>query len=69
MWCCARTVAANNFSWVSRPAGRFYKLGRNAKSNSEFAGATFSPDGSTLFVNIQHQALTLAITGPWKDRQ
>ena len=51
------------------PAGRFYKLGRNAKSNSEFAGATFSPDGSTLFVNIQHQALTLAITGPWKDRQ
>ena len=39
------------------PAGRFYKLGRNAKSNSEFAGATFSPDGSTLFVNIQHQAL------------
>ena len=37
------------------PAGRAYKLGRNAKSNSEFAGATFSPDGSTLFVNIQHQ--------------
>ena len=32
----------------------------------EFAGATFSPDGQTLFVNIQAaQALTFAIWGPW----
>jgi secreted PhoX family phosphatase len=32
----------------------------------EFAGATFSPDGETLFVNIQaNQALTFAIWGPW----
>jgi secreted PhoX family phosphatase len=32
----------------------------------EFAGATFSPDGGTLFVNIQaSQALTFAIWGPW----
>ena len=32
----------------------------------EFAGATFSPDGGTLFVNIQaNQALTFAIWGPW----
>lgn len=47
------------------PEGKLYKLGRNAKSNSELAGATFSPDGSTLFMNIQHSGLTLAITGPW----
>lgn len=47
------------------PEGKVYKLGRNAKSNSELAGATFSPDGSTLFMNIQHSGLTLAITGPW----
>lgn len=47
------------------PEGTVYKLGRNAKSNSELAGATFSPDGSTLFMNIQHSGLTLAITGPW----
>ncbi|MFT5144188.1 MAG: secreted PhoX family phosphatase [Rhodothermales bacterium] len=40
-------------------------LGRNAKSNSELAGPTFSPDGTTLFVNIQHEGVTLAITGPW----
>jgi secreted PhoX family phosphatase len=32
----------------------------------EFAGATFSPDGGTLFVNIQaSRALTFAIWGPW----
>jgi len=47
--------------------GQFYKLGRNAMSNSELAGAVFSPDGSTLFMNIQHEGLTLAITGPWQS--
>jgi secreted PhoX family phosphatase len=32
----------------------------------EFAGATFSPDGATLFVNIQaSRAVTFAIWGPW----
>lgn len=52
------------------PQGEIYKFGRNAISNSELAGATFSPDGSTLFMNIQHSGLTLAITGPWnKTRQ
>ena len=49
------------------PKGECYKLARNAMSGSELAGACFSPDGSTLFVNIQHDGLTLAITGPWKD--
>lgn len=48
------------------PEGSIYRFGRNAKSNSELAGATFSPDGSTLFMNIQHSGLTLAITGPWE---
>ncbi len=48
------------------PEGNVYKFGRNPKSNSELAGATFSPDGSTLFMNIQHSGLTLAITGPWE---
>jgi secreted PhoX family phosphatase len=31
----------------------------------EFAGATFSPDGRTLFVNIQTPGLTFAIWGDW----
>ncbi len=47
------------------PTGALYRLARNAGSSSEFAGATFSPDGSTLFVNIQGTGLTIAITGPW----
>lgn len=47
------------------PEGDIYKFARNAASESELAGATFSHDGSTLFVNIQYDGLTLAITGPW----
>lgn len=33
----------------------------------EWAGATFSPDGKWLFVNIQTPGFTCAITGPWQD--
>ena len=32
----------------------------------EFAGATFSPRGSYLFVNIQTPGITFAIEGPWE---
>lgn len=49
------------------PAGGMYKIARNALSSSEFAGACFSPDGSTLFVNMQSAGRTFAITGPWRD--
>jgi hypothetical protein len=48
------------------PAGELYRFGRNALSDSELAGSVFSPDGSTLFVNLQDDGLTLAITGPWE---
>lgn len=48
--------------------GRSYPIARNAhERKSEFAGACFSPDGSTMFVNIQEPGITLAITGPWED--
>ncbi len=50
------------------PQGGIYQIARNATGESELAGACFSPDGSTLFVNIQHLNLTLAITGPWDRR-
>ena len=33
----------------------------------EWAGASFSPDGKWLFVNIQTPGFTCAITGPWAD--
>jgi secreted PhoX family phosphatase len=40
-------------------------LARNALNQSELAGAAFSPDGSTLFVNVMDPGITLAVTGPW----
>lgn len=48
------------------PDGRIYTLAMNVHpAKGEFCGACFSPDGSTLFVNIQRPGMTLAITGPW----
>lgn len=47
--------------------GRFYPVADNPYTTSELAGVTFSPDGRVLFVNIQHDGLTLAITGPWQS--
>ena len=46
-------------------SGDVLPFARNRKSLSEFAGPCFSPDGSTLFVNIQHDGLTLAVRGPF----
>ncbi len=48
------------------PDGRPYRFARNRMNTSELTGACFSPDRTTLFVNIQHPGLTLAITGPWE---
>ncbi|MGB0581185.1 MAG: alkaline phosphatase PhoX, partial [Limisphaerales bacterium] len=50
------------------PAGAIYRFGHNAMNHSEFAGACFAPDGSTLFVNIQKSGFTFAVTGPWRQR-
>src|SRR4029450_5652522 len=34
---------------------------------SEFAGATYSPDGKWLFFNIQSSGITFAVTGLWRN--
>ncbi|HET7479454.1 MAG TPA: alkaline phosphatase PhoX [Rubrobacteraceae bacterium] len=47
------------------PEGQVYVFARNATSDSEFAGPTFSPDGKTFFVNMQGDGLTFAIWGPF----
>ena len=50
------------------PDGQIYDLARNAhKDRSEFCGACFSPDGRTMFVNVQEPGYTYAITGPWES--
>lgn len=35
----------------------------------EMAGATFSGDGLTLYVNCYDPGTTLAVTGPWQRQQ
>jgi len=50
-------------------AGKVFDFALNRITQREFAGATFSPDGQTLFVNIQgdivNPGMTFAIWGPW----
>lgn len=50
------------------PEGELYRFAHNLTGGGEFAGACFSPDGSTFFVNMQAQGWTFAITGPWHGR-
>ncbi|MFD7324496.1 alkaline phosphatase PhoX [Streptomyces sp. NPDC059875] len=46
--------------------GRTYPIARNDLNDSEFTGVVFSPDGDTLYANIQDPGIMLAITGPWR---
>jgi uncharacterized protein len=53
-------------------AGEPFEFAVNIFSDSEFAGACFSPDGEILFVNIQGgltvgSGMTFAIWGPWEQ--
>ena len=50
--------------------GRIFDFAKNIApglERMELAGATFSPDGKTLFFNIQRPGLTFAIWGPWEE--
>jgi len=64
LFICEDTAGRNRIHGVT-PGGEFYPFARHRATPSEFAGACFSPDGSTLFVNIQFPGLTLAVTGPF----
>ena len=58
-------------------SGRTYPIARNELNigteeepeYSEFTGVTFSPDGKTLYANIQTPGIMLAITGPGKRQR
>ncbi|HSG55455.1 MAG TPA: alkaline phosphatase PhoX [Paracoccaceae bacterium] len=58
------TLGAVNHLRGITPAGTSYAFAR-VRVASETAGACFSPDGRTLFVNVFSPTRTLAITGPW----
>lgn len=59
------TPNAVNYLRGITPTGAAYAFAR-VRVPSETAGACFSPDGRTLFLNVYSPAKTLAITGPWK---
>jgi len=50
------------------PKGEFYLVAENTMPKRELAGVCFSPDGSTLFFNVQNPGYTVAVTGPWEKR-
>ena len=56
------------------PEGQVYTIGRNASPDqsgeySEITGPCFSPDGTTLFFNVQKgPGRTFAVRGPWAQR-
>jgi secreted PhoX family phosphatase len=57
---------------VLTPKGQVFDLAKNIAQGfekEELAGVTFSPDGQTLFVNLQVPGMTFAIWGPWERIQ
>jgi secreted PhoX family phosphatase len=58
----------NNFLRLVTPEGAITTFARNAHiRNGEFCGVCFSPDGKTMFVNVQTPGFTFAVTGPWRE--
>ena len=62
--CEDRSGSARNYLRGVSPDGRVYAIAR-LMVDTELAGACFSPDGKTLFLNVYRPGRTLAITGPW----
>jgi secreted PhoX family phosphatase len=70
--------SGTNFVRGLTRSGAIFDLVRNNLNESEWAGACFSPQGRTLFVNIQgetrplenpggNKGMTFAIWGPWES--
>lgn len=72
LFVCEDKIGGVNFLRAITPQGKIYTMARNAAllggdtaTNAELAGVCFSPDGTTMFVNVYWPGMTLAITGPW----
>lgn len=59
-----RVIAENNINLSTALADR-PTIAPSDYRGSEWAGATFSSDGKTLYANIQSPGVTFAIEGPW----
>ena len=67
----------NQYLWGLTQKGGIFDFARNLETTTEWAGACFSPDGQTLFVNRQgdtalpldaaNKGMTFAIWGPWEN--
>jgi secreted PhoX family phosphatase len=60
------SAIVNNHIKGIQPNGEIYDFAK-VRWQTEPAGVCFSPDGSTLFVNLYSPTATLAIQGPWGD--
>lgn len=59
-----------NLIRILTPAGKIADFAKNVipgGEKGEFAGATFTRDGKTLFANLQASGLTVAIWGDWRN--
>ncbi len=65
---CEDSAVGPQYVRCFTPAGELFDFVRNSYpglEHSELAGATFSPDGETLFLNVYGLGMTVAIWGPW----
>ena len=71
LWFCEDEVVVgdgrNRIMGIT-PEGRVYTFAKNRLNYSEFTGPAFPPNGRTFFVNIQNPDMTLAIWGPFPQR-
>jgi secreted PhoX family phosphatase len=61
----AEDGGGRNFIRGLHPGGAVFDFARGPSSGGEFAGVCFAPGGQAMFVNVQRNGLTLAITGPF----
>jgi secreted PhoX family phosphatase len=62
---CEDATAAQFLRGIS-PSGEIFDFARNLRNTIEFAGACFSPDGRTLFVNLYGRG-NMRTTQPYKS--
>lgn len=74
---CEDSDGDHDFLRGLTPKGEIFDFAQNLQTGHEWAGACFSPDGDTLFVNRQgttrfpllagNEGMTFAVWGPWED--